>query len=121
MGSGVETLIETVEHLVKNGEKVGVLKVRLYRPLSTKHLLDELPDSVTTITVLDRTKEPSATADPLYQDIITALMEDDSKYNAMPQVLAGRYGLSSKEFTPAMAKAVFDNGSGKKKGTLQLA
>lgn len=115
MGSGVETLIETVEHLVKNGEKVGVLKVRLYRPLSTKHLLDELPDSVTTITVLDRTKEPSATADPLYQDIITALMEDESKYNAMPKVLAGRYGLSSKEFTPAMAKAVFDNGSGKKK------
>ncbi|MFC1235150.1 pyruvate:ferredoxin (flavodoxin) oxidoreductase [Vibrio sp. F74] len=115
MGSGVETLIETVDYLVEKGEKVGVLKVRLYRPLSTEHLLAELPDSVKCITVLDRTKEPSATADPLYQDIITALMEDGSKFESMPRVLAGRYGLSSKEFTPAMAKAVFDNVKGETK------
>ncbi|WP_413284747.1 pyruvate:ferredoxin (flavodoxin) oxidoreductase [Vibrio sp. MA40-2] len=109
MGSGVETLKETVDYLVARGQKVAVLQVRLYRPLSTQHLLAELPDSVKVITVLDRTKEPSATADPLYQDIITALMEQVDNLAGMPKVLAGRYGLSSKEFTPAMAKAVFDN------------
>ncbi|NOI66727.1 pyruvate:ferredoxin (flavodoxin) oxidoreductase [Vibrio sp. 99-8-1] len=109
MGSGVETIKETVSYLEAQGEKVGLIQIRLYRPLSTEHVLNEIPQSVKTITVLDRTKEPSATADPLYQDVITALMEQPERFGAMPKVLAGRYGLSSKEFTPAMVKAVYDN------------
>lgn len=109
MGSGVETIKETVSYLQQQGEKVGLVQIRLYRPLSTEHLLSELPLSVKSITVLDRTKEPSATADPLYQDVITALMEQPQYFTAMPKVIAGRYGLSSKEFTPAMVKAVYDN------------
>jgi len=109
MGSGVETIKETVDYLTEHGEKVGVIQVRLYRPLSTKHLLDAIPESAKVITVLDRTKEPSATADPLYQDVITALMEQPEQFEQMPKVIGGRYGLSSKEFTPAMVKAIFDN------------
>jgi len=109
MGSGVDTLRETVDYLVDKGESVGVLKIRLYRPLSAECLLTELPRTVKTITILDRTKEPSAAADPLYQDIITAVIDNTTYFETMPKILAGRYGLSSKEFTPAMAKAVFDN------------
>lgn len=109
MGSGVETLKETVAYLTEQGEKVGVIQLRLYRPLSAEHLFAALPDSVQAITVLDRTKEPSASADPLYQDVLTALMEHVEQFSPMPRLYAGRYGLSSKEFTPAMAKAVFDN------------
>ncbi|PSW05227.1 pyruvate:ferredoxin (flavodoxin) oxidoreductase [Photobacterium lipolyticum] len=114
MGSGVETIKETVEYLVAQGEKVGVLQVRLYRPLSAEHLLAALPKATKKLAILDRTKEPGANADPLYQDVLTALMDS---YNSdrpdrlaqMPRLVAGRYGLSSKEFTPAMVKAVFDN------------
>lgn len=114
MGSGIETIKETVQHLVSQGEKVGVLQVRLYRPLSTEHLLAELPKTTQKITVLDRTKEPGANADPLYQDILTAIMDSVNSDSAdsldkMPRLVAGRYGLSSKEFTPAMVKAIFDN------------
>ncbi|MGR5145918.1 pyruvate:ferredoxin (flavodoxin) oxidoreductase [Photobacterium alginatilyticum] len=114
MGSGVETVKETVEYLVAQGKKVGVLQVRLYRPLSAKHLLEALPLTTQKITVLDRTKEPGANADPLYQDVLTALMDSlnnngQDHFVKMPRLIAGRYGLSSKEFTPAMVKAVFDN------------
>ncbi len=113
MGSGCEAAHETIEHLLASGEKVGVLKVRLYRPFDGKRFVEALPNSVRKIAVLDRTKEPGATGEPLYQDCITALVEEISSGRAhlkvMPKILTGRYGLSSKEFTPAMVKAVFDN------------
>ncbi|WP_299014047.1 pyruvate:ferredoxin (flavodoxin) oxidoreductase [uncultured Photobacterium sp.] len=114
MGSGVETIKETVEYLVTQGKKVGVLQVRLYRPLSADHLLNELPQTVKKIAVLDRTKEPGANADPLYQDVLTSLVDSfnndgQEHFAQMPRLIAGRYGLSSKEFTPAMVKAIFDN------------
>jgi pyruvate-ferredoxin/flavodoxin oxidoreductase len=104
MGSGCETAEETVEALNKNGEHVGLLKVRLYRPFSVSHFIDSLPATTKAIAVLDRTKEPGSTGEPLYQDVVTSLAE--RKRNLT--VIGGRYGLSSKEFTPAMVKAVFD-------------
>ena len=113
MGSGCEAAHEAVEHLAALGKKIGLLKVRLYRPFDGKRFIESLPASVKRIAVLDRTKEPGATGDPLYQDCVTALMEETaagrSHLKAMPQIFTGRYGLSSKEFTPAMVKAVFDN------------
>ena len=109
MGSGAETVQETVEELNSRGEKVGVLKVRLYRPFSQPAFLAALPKSTRAIAVLDRTKEPGAPGDPLYLDVMTALGEKRGNYFMVePQVIAGRYGLSSKEFTPAMVKSVFD-------------
>ncbi len=111
MGSGAETTHETVEHLVSQGEKVGLLKVRLYRPFASQRFVAALPNSTQQISVLDRTKEPGASGEPLYQDVVTALAEyaDDSQaFDVMPKVVGGRYGLSSKEFTPAMVKGVFD-------------
>ncbi len=111
MGSGVETARETVDYLTAHGEKVGVIAVRLYRPFSMDHFLAALPASVRSIAVLDRTKEPGAPAEPLHLDVVTALRdaEDEGKLGfAMPRVIGGRYGLSSKEFTPAMIKGVFD-------------
>ena len=112
MGSGSETVHETVEALLEKDEKVGVLKVRLFRPFSVKHFINALPKSVKTIAVLDRTKEPGGAGEPMYQDVITALHEaaaaGELPFAAMPRVFGGRYGLSSKEFTPAMVKAVFD-------------
>jgi pyruvate-ferredoxin/flavodoxin oxidoreductase len=119
MGSGCETAEETVNALIVNGEKVGLLKVRLYRPFSVDHFVAALPATVKTIAVLDRTKEPGAAGEPLYQDVITALHEawhgrlarenhvQDARAT-MPRVIGGRYGLGSKEFTPAMVKSVFD-------------
>ncbi|GGA20538.1 pyruvate:ferredoxin (flavodoxin) oxidoreductase [Okeania sp. KiyG1] len=107
MGSGCETVHETVDYLTANGEKVGVLKVRLYRPFDARRLVAALPETVKKIAVLDRTKEPGASGEPLYQDIVTALNEEWS--DVMPKVVGGRYGLSSKEFNPAMVKSVFDN------------
>ena len=104
MGSGAEAAHETVEHLAAAGEKVGVLKVHLYRPFSVKQFADALPTSVKTIAVLDRTKEPGAPGEPLYLDCVNALVEAGRAVKAV----GGRYGLSSKEFTPAMVKAVFD-------------
>ncbi len=111
MGSGAEAVRETVDHLVGQGEKIGVVVVRLYRPFSTSHLLKALPKTTKSIAVLDRTKEPGAGGEPLYMDVLTALQhaaEDGEMPFAMPKLIGGRYGLSSKEFTPAMIKAVFD-------------
>jgi pyruvate-ferredoxin/flavodoxin oxidoreductase len=105
MGSGAEAAHETVEALQARGEKVGLLKVRLYRPFSVQHFLSALPATVKKIAVLDRTKEAGAAGDPLYLDVVNALHE--GKRSA--EVIGGRYGLSSKEFTPAMVKAVYDN------------
>jgi pyruvate-ferredoxin/flavodoxin oxidoreductase len=109
MGSGAETAHETVEHLTAHGEKVGVLKVRLYRPFSATALLASLPATVTAIAVLDRCKEPGSDGEPLYKDVVTALAQAAADgTRAMPRVIGGRYGLASKEFTPGMVKAVFD-------------
>ncbi len=110
MGSGAEVTQEAVEYLNARGEKLGVLKVHLYRPFSVEHFAQALPASAKTIAVLDRTKEPGSAGEPLYVDIITALAESVTagKRTAMPRVIGGRYGLGSKEFTPAMVKAVFD-------------
>tara|TARA_R110000868_G_scaffold383578_2_gene650596 strand:+ start:13163 stop:16756 length:3594 start_codon:yes stop_codon:yes gene_type:complete len=112
MGSGAETVEETVKHFVEKGEKIGVLKVRLFRPFSMEHLIKALPDSIKAISILDRTKEPGSMGEPLYQDVISALIEDQSssnpKFKTLPKIVGGRYGLSSKEFTPAMVKAIFD-------------
>jgi pyruvate-ferredoxin/flavodoxin oxidoreductase len=108
MGSGAETAEETVAHLTARGEKVGLLKVRLYRPLDAVALLAALPESVKAIAVLDRCKEPGADGEPLYKDVITALAQAAADgIRAMPKVVGGRYGLGSKEFTPGMVAAVF--------------
>jgi pyruvate-ferredoxin/flavodoxin oxidoreductase len=112
MGSGAEAVHETVDYLTSHGERVGVLKVRLFRPFDIKRFVDALPQSVKAIAVLDRTKEPGSIGDPLYQDTINALFEAKMRGHRshIPEVIvAGRYGLSSKEFTPAMVKAVYDN------------
>ncbi len=109
MGSGLDTLEQTVEYLNAHGEKVGLIKVRLYRPFSVEHLLAVVPETVKSIAVLDRTKEPGSAGEPLYEDIKFAFY---GQKNA-PTIVGGRYGLSSKEFTPSMAKAVFDNLKGK--------
>ncbi len=112
MGSSCETAQETAEYLCQAGEKVGVIKVRLYRPFDSQALVKALPASVKAIAVLDRTKEPGASGEPLYQDVVTAVAEavaaGAAPFAAMPRIIGGRYGLSSKEFTPAMCKAVFD-------------
>ncbi len=112
MGSGCEAAEETVNYLVDQGEKVGVLKVRLYRPFSIEHFLGALPSTVKVIAALDRTKEPGSTGEPLYQDIVTAISEGmvngTAPFAQMPLVIGGRYGLSSKEFNPAMIKGLFD-------------
>jgi pyruvate-ferredoxin/flavodoxin oxidoreductase len=108
MGSGADTVTQTIDTLHPEG--VGAVNVRLFRPFSAKHLLDALPDSVRSIAVLDRTKEIGAGGEPLYQDIVTALAEAVSTgaRKTMPRIIGGRYGLSSKEFTPAMVMAVYD-------------
>jgi pyruvate-ferredoxin/flavodoxin oxidoreductase len=111
MGSGAECAHETVEHLMAKGERVGVLKVRLFRPFSVEHLLAALPASVRVISVLDRTKEPGASAEPLFQELAAALVTAvaTGRRDSLPRMLGGRYGLASKELTPGMVKAVFDN------------
>ncbi len=109
MGSGAEAAEEAVDAMACHGEKVGLLKVRLYRPFDSNAFLAALPKTVKSIAILDRCKEPGATGEPLYQDVITVLAENAAKLPfAMPTVIGGRYGLSSKEFTPAMVKGVFD-------------
>jgi len=112
MGSGAETVTETLNYLNAHGEKVGVLIVRLYRPLDAAALLAALPASVQKIAVLDRTKEVGADGEPLYKDVLGAIAQDfiggTSKFATLPKIIGGRYGLSSKEFTPAMIKAVYD-------------
>ena len=104
MGSGAEVIEETVEYLLGKGEKVGLLKVRLFRPFSVEHFVAVLPETAKLVAVLDRTKEPGSAGEPLYQDVITAVAEG----GRLVKVIGGRYGLSSKEFTPAMAKGLFD-------------
>ena len=112
MGSSAETAQETVEYLIEKGEKVGLLKVRLYRPFSIEHFIKSLPATVKNIAVLDRTKESGAVGEPLYLDVIASLNESlaagKAPFKSMPRIIGGRYGLSSKEFTPTMVKAVFD-------------
>ncbi len=114
MGSGAETAKEAVIHWADKGEKWGLLQIRLFRPWSTKHFIGALPASVRRIAVLDRTKEPGALGEPIYEDVRTSIgeaMQDDSSLfgGNWPVIIGGRYGLSSKEFTPSMVKAVFDN------------
>jgi len=107
MGSGCETVEETITTLRANGEKVGLLKVRLYRPFPVDLFVEALPCTAKSIAVLDRTKEPGSAGEPLYQDVVTAFAEVvDAGFR--PRIVGGRYGLASKEFTPAMVKAVFD-------------
>ncbi|MBW4610400.1 MAG: pyruvate:ferredoxin (flavodoxin) oxidoreductase [Hassallia sp. WJT32-NPBG1] len=117
MGSGCETVHETVDYLNARGEKVGVLKVRLYRPFDAIRFVNALPNSVKAIAVLDRTKEPGSAGEPLYLDVVAAIHEEwrtvetfrGNVSTPVPKIIGGRYGLSSKEFTPAMVKGVFDN------------
>ena len=111
MGSGAETVEEAIEYLNANGAKLGVLKVHLYRPFPTESFLKALPKTVKNVSVLDRTKESGSLGEPLYLDVVTALSQafSNGKLASLPKIYGGRYGLSSKEFTPAMAKAVFDN------------
>jgi len=112
MGSGAEAAQELVEYMVERGEKIGMVKVRLFRPFSVDAFIASLPPTTKIITTLDRTKEPGAAGEPLYKDVSTALMESFSSgsghLKSMPRVIGGRYGLSSKEFTPAMVGGVFD-------------
>lgn len=105
MGSGQGPVMEAVDTMVKNGEKVGAIIVRLYRPFSVSRLMDALPKTVTKVAVMDRTKEPGSAGEPLYLDIVTAFVESNRE---VPKMIGGRYGLSSKEFDPAMVKAIFD-------------
>ena len=111
MGSGCETVAATIDYLIAQGEKVGMVMVRLYRPFDCKAMVNSLPETVARITVLDRTKEPGAPGDPLYLDVRAAIGEACETNSTIypPVVLSGRYGLGSAEFTPAMVKAVYDN------------
>jgi pyruvate-ferredoxin/flavodoxin oxidoreductase len=116
MGSGCEAVHETVDYLNDRGEKVGVLKVRLYRPFDVKRFVEALPSTVKAIAVLDRTKEPGSAGEPLYLDVINAIHEQwhtpvgaNGHSPLHPRIIGGRYGLSSKEFNPAMIKGIFDN------------
>ncbi|MDP6482526.1 MAG: pyruvate:ferredoxin (flavodoxin) oxidoreductase [Nitrospinota bacterium] len=119
MGSGAETVHETVDVLTGRGEKVGVVKVRLYRPFDSKRFVESFPETVRSVAVLDRTKEPGGTGEPLYQDCLTALHEGITngwgKLKDPPAVIGGRYGLGSKEFTPAMVKGLFDHLAGRER------
>ncbi len=116
MGSGAETVQETVGFLNTQGEKTGLIKVRLFRPFDAAALINALPSTTQSIAVLDRTKEPGADGEPLYKDVVTALAQccledrgnDKTRFQQLPIIIGGRYGLSSKEFTPAMVKSVFD-------------
>ncbi|MBL6965674.1 MAG: pyruvate:ferredoxin (flavodoxin) oxidoreductase [Anaerolineales bacterium] len=113
IGSGGETVAETAKALNAAGKNVGVLRVRLYRPFSIKHFVEALPASVKVLSVLDRTKEPGASGEPLYQDVVTAVTEAVAEgiapFEHAPRIIGGRYGLSSKEFTPAMVKGIYDD------------
>ena len=113
IGSSCQTVTETIEQMLKSGKQVGMLQVRLFRPLNGKALIKAIPKTVKRIAVLDRLKEPGASGEPLYKDVITAFAEHISqgsaRFKQMPKIFGGRYGLSSKEFTPGMVQAVFDN------------
>ena len=113
IGAGGETVEETAKALNANGEKVGVLKVRLFRPFAVKDFVQAIPASAKILSVLDRTKEPGAPGEPLYQDVVTAvneaMVEGSAPFESAPRIVGGRYGLSSKEFTPAMVKGIYDD------------
>ncbi|MHC5673072.1 pyruvate:ferredoxin (flavodoxin) oxidoreductase [Nostoc sp.] len=113
MGSGCETVHETIDYLNARGEKLGVVKVRLYRPFDVQRFVAVLPTSVKAIAVLDRTKEAGSAGEPLYLDVVAAIHEawgdEGDNFISFPKIIGGRYGLSSKEFTPAMVKGIFDN------------
>ncbi len=111
MASATETIEETIEQLNEQGEKIGLIKVRLFRPFSTEHLINSIPETCKTIAVLDRTKEPGSAGEPLYLDVLQSVAQTigTDKFKQFPKVVGGRYGLSSKEFTPSMVKAVVDN------------
>ncbi len=117
MGSGADAAEETIKYLNQKGEKVGLVKVRLYRPFSIDHFINALPHTVKSIAVLDRTKEPGSPGEPLFMDVVNSISEKyvagELKFN-YPKLFGGRYGLSSKEFTPAMIKSVFENLSSSK-------
>ncbi|MEW6716579.1 MAG: pyruvate:ferredoxin (flavodoxin) oxidoreductase [Chloroflexota bacterium] len=119
MGSGAETVHEVVDYLTSKGEKVGVIKVRLFRPFSVEHFVQALPSTVKVIAALDRTKEPGSIGEPLYLDVVAAIKEimesGKAPFDTRPAVIGGRYGLSSKEFTPGMVKAIFDEMARKKR------
>ena len=108
MGSGCETVHETIDYLNARGEKLGVVKVRLFRPFDAQQLIAALPSTVRAIAVLDRTKEPGSAGEPLYLDVVTAIYQN-WVMGSFPKIVGGRYGLSSKEFTPAMVRAIYDN------------
>ena len=105
MGSGEGPVHEALEKMVANGEKVGALFVRLYRPFSVEDFIKQIPKTVKKIAVLDRTKEPGSIGEPLYMDVLSAFIEGS---DTMPKIVGGRYGLSSKEFTPKMVKGIYD-------------
>lgn len=111
MASATETIAETVHYLNKNGQKVGLIRVRLFRPFSKKHLIAALPKTCRQIAVLDRTKEPGAAGEPLFKDVSNAIVEafQEKQLDQLPFIIGGRYGLASKEFSPSMVKAVFEN------------
>ncbi len=111
MGSGAEVVEETINYLNKNGEKLGLIKVRLFRPFSVKDFIKAVPKTVKKIAVLDRTKEPGSLGEPLYEDIRTAFGEaiENGDFKGYPKIIGGRFGLGSAEFTPSMVKAIFDN------------
>jgi Pyruvate:ferredoxin oxidoreductase and related 2-oxoacid:ferredoxin oxidoreductases, alpha subunit len=118
MGSGCDAAHETVDYLTSRGEKVAVLKVRLYRPFDVERFAEALPASVKAISALDRTKEPGSAGEPLYLDCVNALHETG---RSGVRIVGGRYGLSSKEFTPAMIKAALDNLAGPDRKTILLS
>ena len=109
MASATETIEETIQKLNAEGERIGLVKVRLFRPFSTKHLIQSIPTSCKRIAVLDRTKEPGSAGEPLYLDVVQSIFESGERFAEMPKVVGGRYGLSSKEFSPSMVKAVVEN------------
>ncbi|WMI64894.1 4Fe-4S binding protein [Aestuariibaculum sp. YM273] len=111
MASSTETIEETIQHLNLKGEKLGLIKVKLYRPFSSKHLLEALPKTCKSVAVLDRTKEPGTNGEPLYLDVLQTLTEayQTNQITHLPKIYGGRYGLSSKEFTPRMVLAIFEN------------
>lgn len=111
MASATETIEKTISHLNTRGEKIGLVKVRLFRPFSIDHLIKSIPETCEAIAVLDRTKEPGSTGEPLYLDVVQSLMQtiNTGKFNKFPKVVGGRYGLASKEFTPSMVKGIVDN------------
>ncbi|MCP5495336.1 MAG: pyruvate:ferredoxin (flavodoxin) oxidoreductase [Leptospiraceae bacterium] len=114
MGSGCDTASETIDYMLSKGEKVGLIKVRLYRPFVNEKFIECIPSTVKSIAVLDRTKEPGSNGEPLYLDVVQAIYDyfmsnSAPKFSKMPFIIGGRYGLSSKEFTPSMVKAVYDN------------